>query len=236
MGKGGIAKYLLALLAIIAVFIAGGYFAYGFGRTLKNAGQTSSTMENSTAPTSSTSTTIGSSHIPSTTTTLPTTIPYNATITTRTTTIYYSSACYANSRFECGYGDYVLGNLTIEIVQNTGINWTDAYVEFVSNGTSATNGIPNVSFMAPNAVHVKYMYNGYGYDVTVPISSPNTTPGTAAYGSIWAKYNYSGSIHYADMGTVYLNASYPPIRPTISPTSATSSSPSSTSTITSTIV
>ena len=209
MEKGNLIKYFLALLGIIIVFVAGGFFAYRFGRTLRNAGQLQNSTTLSTISSSYNSPT--SSTIPlriaGTTTILPTTIPYNATITTRTTTIYYQSYCYANAGFECGYADYSGGNLSLEIVQDTNASWNDVYVAFSENISSGNNS-QNVSFMTPDAVHIRYMYSGYGYDVILPIGSPNTAIGTAMHGYIWVKYTYLNSTHYAELGAVNLTSSY----------------------------
>jgi hypothetical protein len=245
-------KYSTIILAVVLVITIVFFVSYGSGRNSSaislstvTTNSTSASTTHTTIPSQTTSiyyTTIPMANysdnlrISGTTSILPTTISYNATITKSTTTIYYSTYCYPNSGFECDGSYYTTGELRAEIVQDTGTNWTNASVVFVPAGTTVNDGIPNASFSPPNAVDIKYMYSGYGYDVDLPASSM-VSLGTDASGSIWIKYATleSSAEQYVQIGTMDMQATAAPTTAstttTISSTVSTSTSASVTTTV-----
>jgi hypothetical protein len=209
----------VAFLSYVAGYRAGGSSVKAYNSTLYSTSQTSTTYPSVTTSTPSgpsssqvTSTTntsyeINASGMPNvyvvngtttivfvpSTTTIPPPLWRNTTTIAYTTTIQ-PNQCYADEEFYCGNIEYssTTGNLTLELGQGIGTNWTNVYIAFVPKGAEVNNGVPNVSFNQPNAFYIGYMHTGFGYDVTLPVSAPQTSVGTKMSGSIWMKYTPAG--------------------------------------------
>jgi hypothetical protein len=130
--------------------------------------------------------------------------------TSATTTIQYTNECIAQSGYGCLNPalSASTGNLSVGIGQNTGINWTYADIVFVPQGTPISDGLPAVSFSAPQAVYGA-LTSGVFYNVTLPATSPHIATGTSLNGTIWAKYYTQGSstAQYTEMAAGEFTAS-----------------------------
>lgn len=204
------------IVALLLVVVIASVFFYNLGA---NSNKTHATTTTNSASSQNTITSTANTHfIVNGTTTIgfvvcTTTIPppvWKNTTTVKTTIVTPPTQCQTNSIFYCLYPVYssATGNLSVETGQNTGANWTNVYIVFVPQGTQINNGIPNVSFASPHAVYLAHVYSGFGYDVTLPISSQRTSVGTKMSGGIWAKYMVSSNStqHYIQITTITMQA------------------------------
>jgi hypothetical protein len=115
-----------------------------------------------------------------------------------------------NSTFGCRYPyfNYVTGNFTVALSQNSGYNWTGVTVMFVPSGTQYSNGVPILSWAPPEAVNVTggLLTNVTVAYVNIPISSGPVAVGTNITGSIWAKYQVTkaSTSHYANISSAVI--------------------------------
>lgn len=155
-----------------------------------------------------------------------------------TTTIVYTTTiqptqCYTSLSpvgFDCLSPVYsaTTGNLTVEIAEGiSSENWTNVYIAFVPKGTKVHNGIPaNVSFNHSNAAQIGVLHPGYGYVVTIPVSSSGTPIGTQKSGSIWMKYMIQGNSTSQYVQVTTINMTAISTNPTTTPTSLSTQSTS----------
>jgi len=115
-----------------------------------------------------------------------------------------------NSTFGCRYPyyNYVTGNFTVALSQNSGYNWTSVTVMFVPAGTQYSHGVPILSWAPPQAVNVTggLLTNVTVAYVNIPISSGPIAVGTNITGSIWAKYQVTkaSTSHYANISSAVI--------------------------------
>ncbi len=208
-------KFAFVYLVLILVISVG---------LISNANAATSAPSNNptmSATSSSTSTTVpfiinGTTtmvYIPCTTTILP--LWTNATNNVTTTIVWQStSQCYSSLSsigFYCLWPVYnaASGNLTLETGEGISTeNWTNVYMEFVPEGTGIYDGVPNVLFNISHAAYIGVLHPGFGYEVTLPVSPPQTAPGTRMSGSIWMKYAVAGNItsQYVEVTKINITA------------------------------
>ena len=127
-------------------------------------------------------------------------------------------ACTASPTYSCQSPIYYhqTGNITIELGQNTGTNWTSVSFVFVNQGTrvNLSTGIPVISFTSYPA-NTSYssigLSSGNRAHVSLPVLgvTPPVLVGSSLSGTIWARYIILGntSPQYVQIATLNIKAS-----------------------------
>jgi hypothetical protein len=102
---------------------------------------------------------------------------------------FCGTGCIASSGFYCSGLSYshATGNLTMTLGQATGQSWQAWGVAYVPQGTSLSEGIPDVTFIPVNDADGA-LPSGATRVVSLPASAPDTPVGRAISGAIWACY------------------------------------------------
>ncbi len=105
--------------------------------------------------------------------------------------------------------DHTTGNITVQLEQSTGTNWTSTSIFFIPQGTPTIDGTP-VTIMrnGSGSVVAGGLNNNQFISITLAVSSPAVTAiGTSAIGEIWAKYTTSnGGPYYSELAKVNVKA------------------------------
>ena len=93
------------------------------------------------------------------------------------------------------------GNLSIQLMQSSGSNWTSASLVFVPAGTAFSGGTPEVSWSNSASVSGGLL-TGVSRSVKVPVSGP-VSIGSHVSGTVWAQYQITsgGTVYYAQLAT-----------------------------------
>lgn len=127
--------------------------------------------------------------------------------------------CTPKSEYICqriGYfhGGATAGNIIVQLGQNTGAIWTGTNFIFVPEGTTFTNGIPNIggpafsSYPANTTFATNPLQSGENVTVYLPATG-SVQVGTPLTGTIWATYTTTpgGVVTYTQMATLNIKAS-----------------------------
>jgi hypothetical protein len=116
-----------------------------------------------------------------------------------------TSSCsgVANSSCQSPSYNHSNGNLTVQIKQNSGTNWSVATVIFVPNGTPTVSGVPSVSWSSGVSLSGG-LNNGVATSVQLPVSG-KTSIGSSVSGTLWVQYqtNAGGTYYYTELGSVH---------------------------------
>lgn len=122
-----------------------------------------------------------------------------------------NNSCRAYPSYFCNnaFLKSTTSNLELQLGQNTGKNWTNIYFVFVPEGTQAnTSGVPEISFIQPNATYLSNMGVGAIVTLNLTVAKQGTLEkGQQVIGSIWAKYMLNDTNQYAEIATINIKVS-----------------------------
>ena len=120
------------------------------------------------------------------------------------------TGCVALTNYLCSnaFLSNATGNLTIQLGQNTGLNWSNVYFIFIPTGTPInSSGVPILSFNKLDAAYNSSLPTGSELIDTLPATAPGIKKGTRINGYIWAKYSTDNqSIHYVEVAVLNVKA------------------------------
>ncbi|MDE1823362.1 MAG: hypothetical protein KGI00_05225 [Candidatus Micrarchaeota archaeon] len=111
--------------------------------------------------------------------------------------------CTGTSTSTCSSPSYnhSTGNLSVQLMQSSGSNWTVASAIFVPAGTAFSGGTPVVSWNDAASI-TGGLPSGVSKSVRVPVSGP-VSIGQHVAGTIWAQYQITtgGTVYYMQLAT-----------------------------------
>jgi hypothetical protein len=113
---------------------------------------------------------------------------------------FLGTNCIASSGYYCSGLSLsaCTGKLSVTVGQSTGVNWAGAVFAYAPQGTSTTNGIPNVPATGVSGDYV--MPSGLTQGLVLNVTNPQngtiveTPVGRYTSGAIWACYSTIGAV------------------------------------------